>query len=752
MATKSKSWTARRPVKICCWILIPITAFMTLLGAIGILRNNFQDLNILFADIYDNNYFYEKNIPVALSLAQTVFLYKSEEYIRAMGCLEWRATEENGWSDEGGLVLEKRYSLYTKYMYGDNFWREWGSVKTDDLESPEVKRLIDEAINAQLDYFEYAKTTLAGIDGLYYMITDGDRMLTNLVIERDADFFRGHPVYFIKEIGGYTESSGVSLDRRNDYYYDYGSNNNMACYIAFSQTSVDEQNAVWYLAQRELYIYISLITGSCLAFLLLLIILIAGAGRRYGDENYGGGSFGGANGLASVGADGRSSEDADEHPENAGNRSGGAYVHLTALDKPWLDFSLAALIAYEALICYGFYVLVEIAWRYNSIPRILTLCALMAVLFTIPLTGWLIGFSKRCKAGKWWRHTAVYAVPHKLFDGFRRFAKSLWAGFSLTLKAVLLGVALFFGTVLCALPDSPEIAITFCVLLAALAVFGLLRYARRLYLVEQGARKAGGGIYGEPIAVAGGELGSIAASINSISIGINAAVAERMKSERLKTELITNISHDIRTPLTSMITYADLLKNEGLDNAKAPEYLDILIQKSARLKTLTDDLFEASKAASGNVETHIETLDLADFVRQVLGELDERVRESGLDFRQNLPERAPVGADGKLLWRVVENLLSNVFKYAAPGSRVYIDVAPEDDSYRLDIKNISEHPLNIDPSELTERFKRGDSARSGDGSGLGLSIAQSFTQAQGGMFALAIDGDLFKATIRLPKR
>ena len=267
--------------------------------------------------------------------------------------------------------------------------------------------------------------------------------------------------------------------------------------------------------------------------------------------------------------------------------------------------------------------------------------------------------------------------------------------------------------------------------------------------MEQGAKAAGGGRYDNPIAVTGGELGSIATSINNISDGIHAAVMERLKSERLKTELITNISHDIRTPLTSLITYTDLLKSEGLDSEGAPEYLEILIQKSVRLKTLTDDLFEASKAASGNIKVQMENLDLTDHVHQVLGELEEKVRASGLDFRLDLPEHALVYADGKLLWRIMANLLSNVFKYALTGSRVYIDIVPENEWYRLDIKNISERPLNVDPSELTERFKRGDDARGGEGSGLGLSIAQSFVQSQGGRFELSIDGDLFKVSLYL---
>jgi len=372
----------------------------------------------------------------------------------------------------------------------------------------------------------------------------------------------------------------------------------------------------------------------------------------------------------------------------------------------------------------------------------------------------------------------------------------------------------------------------------------MLRYARRIHKLEKSARDASGGSYGNPIDVGGGELGSIAGSINHISAGINAAVEQQVKSERLKTELITNVSHDIRTPLTSIITYTDLLKHEGLGCEKAPEYLDILIQKSQRLKTLIDELFEASKAATGNMEVSITQLDMVSLINQVLGELDGAIKSSGIDLRVRLPERLPVMADGRLMWRVMENLLSNVFKYSLPGSRAYLeasavrqaDNAKQADGMRqehdakqadvmrqaygakqaddmrqehgakqadgmrqaygakqadgmrqeygakqadgmrqaygakqadgmrqehspaasptcfarIDLKNISAEELNVDPSELTERFKRGDDSRADGGSGLGLSIVQSFISAQGGRFAISIDGDLFKASVVLP--
>jgi len=310
----------------------------------------------------------------------------------------------------------------------------------------------------------------------------------------------------------------------------------------------------------------------------------------------------------------------------------------------------------------------------------------------------------------------------------------------------------FVGFVGAAFSFSGPVPVFFTsLLLAAVVAFFLLRYTRRIRNLENGAREACNGNYEAPIDAGGGELGSIADSIMNISAGINTAVEQRMKSERLKTELITNVSHDIRTPLTSIITYADLLKHEGLDSKEAPEYLDVLVQKSQRLKTLTDDLFEAAKAATGNIEVNITQLNIVSLINQVLGELDEAVKSSGIDLRVNLPEKLLARVDGKLMQRVMENLLSNAFKYSLPASRVYLDALPVDDSWIcIELKNISAAELNFDPSELTERFKRGDDSRADGGSGLGLSIVQSFVSAQGGKFAVSIDGDLFKASVTVP--
>ncbi|MGN0158679.1 MAG: sensor histidine kinase [Brotaphodocola sp.] len=246
---------------------------------------------------------------------------------------------------------------------------------------------------------------------------------------------------------------------------------------------------------------------------------------------------------------------------------------------------------------------------------------------------------------------------------------------------------------------------------------------------------------------------NIARMINSIGTGLERALQEKVKSERFKADLITNVSHDIKTPLTSIINYVDLLKREHIPNEKVQEYLNVLDQKSQRLKTLTEDLVEASKASSGNLKLEMTRLDLVEMIWQTNGEFEEKYETRHLTLVSDLPnESMMIEADGRRLWRVLENLYNNAFKYAMENSRVYTEVKRENDFAYFIIKNVSENPLNISSDELTERFVRGDVSRTTEGSGLGLSIAQSLTKLQGGTFELFIDGDLFKARIGFPIR
>lgn len=243
----------------------------------------------------------------------------------------------------------------------------------------------------------------------------------------------------------------------------------------------------------------------------------------------------------------------------------------------------------------------------------------------------------------------------------------------------------------------------------------------------------------------------MAKDISNIQCGLKKAVAEAVKGERMKTELITNVSHDLKTPLTSIVNYVDLLKREDLNNQKAAEYVSILEEKSGRLKQLVDDLVEASKASSGSLTVNAEKVDLNELVMQACGEFEEKIRKAQLDIRINSEEKNTyIYADGKQMWRIIENVLSNAVKYSMPQSRVYVNIEKGSEFGILTIKNMSAYPLDIPPEQLTERFVRGDVSRTTEGSGLGLSIAQSLTHLQGGRFKIEIDGDLFKINIAVP--
>ena len=240
-------------------------------------------------------------------------------------------------------------------------------------------------------------------------------------------------------------------------------------------------------------------------------------------------------------------------------------------------------------------------------------------------------------------------------------------------------------------------------------------------------------------------------NLNRISEGMSAAVEERLRSERMKTELITNVSHDIKTPLTSIINYATLISESPCDSDRHGEYSQVLVRKSEHLRRLLDDLVEVSKANSGNLEVALSRCDANVLLTQAAGEFAQRCENAGLTLIATGPE-TPVHilADSRRIWRVFENLMSNACKYSLPGSRVFLSLEQTGSDAVFTFRNTSNTVLNISAGELMERFVRGDSSRSTEGSGLGLSIAQSLTQLQGGTMTVTIDGDLFKVTLRFP--
>ncbi|WP_052356818.1 HAMP domain-containing sensor histidine kinase [[Clostridium] dakarense] len=245
----------------------------------------------------------------------------------------------------------------------------------------------------------------------------------------------------------------------------------------------------------------------------------------------------------------------------------------------------------------------------------------------------------------------------------------------------------------------------------------------------------------------------LAQNINNIGEGLEKSIDKQLKSERMKSELITNVSHDLKTPLTSIINYVELIKKEkDIRPEHIKDYVNVLDSKSKRLKLLIEDLFEASKVGSGNIELNMEKIDVKQLLRQSIGEMEEKLSNSNLDIKLNLPEdNIYIYADGRRMYRVFENLLSNIAKYSLDGTRVYIDLLDNEDNIKLSMKNISSYELNFDPKEIMERFKRADESRNTEGSGLGLAIAKDLVNLQGGNFEINIDGDLFKSTLEFKK-
>ncbi|MBE4909015.1 GHKL domain-containing protein [Bacillus luteolus] len=319
---------------------------------------------------------------------------------------------------------------------------------------------------------------------------------------------------------------------------------------------------------------------------------------------------------------------------------------------------------------------------------------------------------------------------------------------------VVLGILFGLGLAASMVFVHPVFFLFYLVLLAVIGipiVMILVRRVGEFNRIYEKTNELAAGKMGPNLDISGSSiLTSLAENINVLKQGVKASQNAQAKSERLKTELITNVSHDLRTPLTSIISYAELLKKEGVSDEDRNAYLEIIDRKSKRLKLLIDDLFEVSKMASGNIELHKDNVDLVQLLQQSFAEYDDKIKESTLLFRFNTPEK-PINAtvDGQKLWRVFDNLIGNIIKYSLENSRVYINIVEKEGQVEISFKNVSKYELSNNINELFERFKRGDESRNTEGSGLGLAIAKSIIDLHEGTLELDIDGDLFKVTIVL---
>lgn len=383
------------------------------------------------------------------------------------------------------------------------------------------------------------------------------------------------------------------------------------------------------------------------------------------------------------------------------------------------------------------------------------LCALLGWLICLAA---LMTIATRLKLGKWWRNSLCYLLLRLLFACCRkiwRVAGDFFRILPVAWRAVLLvgGIlaAQTFLTMAMFLSYNGGTAFLVALAMDLLILVGTAYLCRQLQQIrDMGASLAAGNLEAKiDTRKMFRDIRSHAENLNAIGTGMTRAVEQKMKSERLKTELITNVSHDIKTPLTSIVNYVDLLEKEDLPE-KATEYLAVLDRQSKRLKKLTEDLVEASKASTGNVSVRLAPILVNEIVHQAIGDYDDRLTAGKLEVIVTTYEgNLNAMADGRLLWRVLDNLLSNVCKYALAGTRVYIDLSTRDNRVAVSMKNISRDPLNVNADELMERFVRGDASRHTEGSGLGLNIAKSLMELMGGTFSLSVDGDLFKAELTL---
>lgn len=457
---------------------------------------------------------------------------------------------------------------------------------------------------------------------------------------------------------------------------------------------------------------------------------------------------------------------------SAGHKNGREGITPSAIHEIHLD-------VYTAVVAIGAFTGLYLAFGWIGMNSSMINLIVLVVLFAAEViwcTLYFMELAIRLKMGKWWQNTILYRV----FRFFGRFCKGFFRGIVKLIRGIpvvwrtallclMICLAEFLGLMM--FYHNTGVLLFFWAIEKFILCGAITFVALMCKELQEGSEALADGDLNHKLDTSHMVLSfkEHGENLNRIGEGISAAVEQRMKSEHLKTELITNVSHDIKTPLTSIINYADLIGKEVSGDAKdtgdgagtetvqereqhISEYAEVLLRQSQKLKKLLDDLLEASKATTGNLEVHPEVCDVSVLLSQAVGEYEQRFSEKKLESIVKQPEETvKVMADGRHLWRVFDNLLNNIYKYAQEGSRVYLNVEHDGQNVNIIFRNMSAYPLEMSPEELEERFTRGDRSRHMEGNGLGLSIAKSLTELQKGDMEIVTDGDLFKVVITLPE-
>lgn len=700
--------------------------------------------------------------------------YKGEDYINSGGTI----TQERLDDAMRSLFYDGFYHQATYYngsretttvtidgsVVGANFADQYGDYYAPGVKErfrkdyPEKEEELKQVlIREDREAYYMERRDLDNIEGFTYFATDGQNEITNLpgrkpsasviasekwaeqsqgvpigegearvtgLSESERMIFTEQPAYMIYQSGsiekkplspegfnGSLKSFDKELEKQMDRYY----NDGLQVFLSYDEGFLTVKATEFNEAKAEILQWVPMTLLCMLASLILLIYLLIFTGERNEEGN----------------------------------------LRISRIDRIFTELQLIAI----GILFFGggavFFGLlmntVNYGVAYNNMMYFysgpLYLNALLAVAVGLGSASlglcFILSIVRNLKAGRFLNNSVIWITALALWKGL----KATYVGSSLMRKVVLitLAVCLVSATVI----GAP--------LVAALILVFAPKWVKKFEEVKNGVHEVKNGNLSYKITAQGDTvLDELARDINEISRASEIAIQNELKNQRMKTDLISNVSHDLKTPLTSIITYIDLLKKEGLDHPDAEKYLEVLDQKSMRLKKLTEDLFEAAKASSGAIPVRFAKVDLLSLINQGLGEMGDRIEASGLEFRIHASdEKYYVRADGQLLWRVIENLLGNVLKYAQEGSRVYLDITLREAGRGrqaatiLEMKNISKDELNIDADELMERFKRGDESRTTEGSGLGLAIAKDLMRLQNGRFDIKIDGDLFKAVVTL---
>ena len=617
------------------------------------------------------------------------------------------------------LMYNVYHDVFYKYdEYGHRIIRE--DFSTDELRAELIKRM--EEIFGEPGNF----------DKINYFVQWNDLVFTNCGAEKEEDLLQGeyHSYFKRDKIGNVEHFTSATTDLTRGYLLEeielFDSQSEIVISCSIRDDVVQHYKAMWE-AQESIVLNTFIKLVVCVgAALLLLIYLLCVCGKNKDGEYKN-------NWLDNIWIE----------------------VHLALIAGAAIGAIVLCIFVIEDYV-YGNFPHNLICWVMGSVSAVGSLIIITSLLSIIRniKTRRLIETSIVLRVIRW-----GFRLVGKIVRWSWRTSKSFWTTIyrllskktGVILISMLFGYTAFIGILGILTPESP-MPVIIGVMLFGFSAFFVARRSGDLDEIKKGVSEVRNGNVAYKIPELRCEdMKALAANINDIAMGLDASVAAQVKAERLKTELITNVSHDIKTPITSIINYTALLsKVEGLPE-EAKDYVAVIAKKSDRLKNLTQDLFDISKVQSGNDEVVLEKLDVALLVGQALGEHDNEIQSSNLQFCVNTSKELFISADGRKMSRVLSNLISNILKYTMKNTRVFITASEKDGMIVMEFKNISAYPLDFDVEEITQRFVRGDESRTAEGNGLGLAIAKSYTEICNGTFEIVVDGDMFKAIMKFRK-